>query len=828
MIRTIQSPVPSAKSPTRLALLVACLAALALAAPVPGLAAEAPSNSADKARQALAVLQSDAPAEEKAAACKRLAIFGGPESVSALAPLLGDERLSAWARIPLEVLPGTAPDEALREAMGRLYGNLLVGVINSIGVRGDPQAVSPLVSRLKDANVDVASSAAVALGRIGGASAVSALEASLASAPPAVRSGVAEGLILCAERFSGTGQSADAARLYDAVRRADVPKQRKLEATRGAILAREAEALPMLLETLRSPDQATFNIGVRTARELPGRAITEALAAELARTPDDRQGPLLLSLTDRRDDAVAPAVYAAVTKGSKSLRLVAIGAVERQGNVAALPALLEAAADRDAEVAKAAKAAVGRLPGKEVDPLLVARLPQSAGPARRALVELAGQRRLSAAVPELLKSASETDAELRSASLTALGETVTVADLGRVADLLAKARSDDDSADIEAALDAACTRLPDKAGCAEALLARLPASSATARVALLRALAATGTPNALAAVQSSLTHPEASVGEAAFRVLADWSDAAALPPLLEVLRSTTNDTRRTLALRGAVRLLSLGNQPSTQTVKAYGELLAQARGVDDRKLVLSGLGAVPDPAALKLVEPLLAAAPVRKEAESALLSIAGSLAGSSPAEAKAVASRLQKESEDAATRDRAAKLLQSMDKFEDYLTAWQFAGAYKLESGEGGSLFAKEFPPEKGDETVVWRPLKAGAQAARPWMMDLLATRSAESSCAGYARTWVYSSVAQPARVEFGTDDGHKLWCNGEPIAKADRGGAAVPGEFQTIVSLRQGWNSLLLKVVQDSGPWEFCLRLRTSTGAKLEGLRVQPTPPEK
>jgi HEAT repeat protein len=807
-------------------LLAALLVGLALASPLQ--AADAPRSSAEQARQSLAVLQSNAPAEEKALACKRLAVFAGPESVAALAPLLGDERLASWARIPLEVIPGQAADDALREAMGRLYGNLLVGVINSIGVRGDTKAVEPLAGRLKDANAEVAAAAAIALGRIGGSAAVSALEAALGSGPVVVRSAVAEGLVVSAERSVASGDAEGAARLYDAVRRSDLPPQRILEATRGAILARQAAGLPLLLETLRSPDRDTFDIGLRTIRELPGQAITEALAAELNRTPAERQGRLLLALTDRSDAAVQPAVLGAIKQGSKSLRLVAIGVLERQANPASLPALLEASIDADAEVSKAAKTALGRLPGKELDNELVKRLPQSTGATRQVLVELAGQRHVAAAVPELFKAASDSEADLRSAGIKALGETVSVSDLGTLTDLLAKAKSEDDQADIEGALDAACTRLTDRAGAAEALLSRFDASSPAARCALLRVLGTVGTPKALAAARGSLTHADATVREAAFRVLADWPESSAVPALVEVIRSPADETQRTLALRGAVRLLGLGDQPPVQTAKTYGELLALARRVEDRKLVLSGLGSVPDLAAVKLVEPLLADEGVKKEAESALLGIAGALAGSAPAEARALATRLQKDASDPATRDRAGQLLQRTDKFEDYLIAWQFAGAYKLASGESGSLFAREFPPEKGEGSVTWRPLAAGTQAARPWMMDLLATKTGDARCVGYARTWVHSDLAQPARVEFGTDDGHKLWCNGEPVAQADRGGAAVPGEFKSIVSLRQGWNALLLKVVQDSGPWEFCLRLRTSSGAKLEGLRVQAMPPEK
>lgn len=800
--------------------------AVFVALTVTALAADTTGSSDEKARKAIAVLQSDAAPSEKAIACKRLAVYGKPDAVPALAPLLSDPELASWSRIALEVIPGPAADEALRGALNKVQGKLRVGVINSIGVRRDANAVDALVAQLKDTDADVTSAAAVALGRIGGSQAAQALEGALSTARAEVRSAVAEGCILCAERFVAGSKSAEAVKLFEAVRKSGAPQQRILEATRGVILARQSDGLPLLLETLRSTDKAVFGMGLRTARELQGGAVTKALAAELDRTDADRQGKLLLALTDRGDEAVWPAVFAAVKNGSKSLRMVAIGVLERQGNVSSLPVLLDAASARDPEVAKAAKAAVGRLPGREVDAELAARLPQAAGQNRLVLVELAGQRKVVAAVPELIKTSSDADPTIRAAAIKALGETVSATELGALTDLLAKAKSAEEASDVEAALESACTRIPDKTACADKLLACLSSGTTSAQCSALRLLTTTSTPKALDAVKSSLTHNEAEVRNAAFRALADWPEAAALPALLDVFRTTQADVQRTLALRGAVRLLGLGSQPLAQTVQTYGELLTNARRVDDRKMVLSGLANVTDPAAIKLVEPLLAEAQIENEAELALLSIASGITGSASANAKAIATKLQASSKNPATRERAAQILRQIEKAEDYVTAWQFAGSYTLGSGDGGSLFAKAFPPETSDSKVIWRPLAAGTQSARPWMLDLLATRRGEARCVGYARTWIYSDKAQPARIEFGTDDGHKLWLNGKKVAEANRGGAAVPGDFKASVELRQGWNALLLKVVQDTGPWEFCLRVRSASGEKIEGLRVQAAPP--
>ena len=58
-------------------------------------------------------------------------------------------------------------------------GAALVGVIGSIGVRRDPQAVPALVKRLGDSDPEVAQAAARALGKIGTLDAVEALEKAL-------------------------------------------------------------------------------------------------------------------------------------------------------------------------------------------------------------------------------------------------------------------------------------------------------------------------------------------------------------------------------------------------------------------------------------------------------------------------------------------------------------------------------------------------------------------------------------------------------------------------------------------------------------------------
>ena len=207
------------------------------------------------------MLRSEAPPAEKAITCKRLAVYGSAEAVPFLAPLLLDEQLSSWARIALEAIPGDAADAALRMAIPKLHGRLLVGTINSIGVRRDSRAVGELALSLKNV---IRKSPLLQPWPLGGSEGPvrGRVESALSSAPAPVRASVAEGCVRCAEHFLADGQSAPAIELYDLVRKANVPKQNVLEAIRGAILARKDAGIPLLLEQLKSTDKELFQIGL--------------------------------------------------------------------------------------------------------------------------------------------------------------------------------------------------------------------------------------------------------------------------------------------------------------------------------------------------------------------------------------------------------------------------------------------------------------------------------------------------------------------------------------------------------------------------------------
>ncbi len=591
-------------------------------------AAEARGTAGDEQeRQLIGVLQSDAPPQEKAIACKRLALCGTAAAVPALAPLLADEKLASWARIALEVIPGPAADAALREAMGKLQGKLRIGAVNSIAMRRDAKAVDGLARLLKGDDAEAASAAAAALGRIGGAEAVRILEPALAGGPVEVRSAAAEGCILCAERFLDEGKDDEAAKLYDRVRQADVPRQRVLEGTRGAILARKSAGIPMLLDLLKSEDKALFYIGLSTAREIPGSEATEALVAEIGRMAPERQALLVLALSDRGDPRALPALLEVIRKGPKEAGLSAMGAMEHIGNASCIPVLLKAAEEGEPGMAAAAKAALAKLPGPEVDADIAARLPQATEKARQILIDLVGQRRIESALPRLVPFVEDADAGVRSAAAAALGilgDGKQAPDLVRI---LGKTQDAGERAGLEKALMAIASRAG--AECTASLMPLARSGDGALRVIALHALVCCGGSEALASVQAAIEDKEEEVRDEAVRTLSKWpnswpEDAGVMEPLMNLARSGKKASHRILALRGALQHIQ-GNQALKEEgrLARLEEVLPLITRPEEKRLAIPILGDIPSGRALDRLAALTEDPQTSEEACSAIVSLAG-------------------------------------------------------------------------------------------------------------------------------------------------------------------------------------------------------------
>jgi hypothetical protein len=108
-----------------------------------------------------------------------------------------------------------------------------------------------------------------------------------------------------------------------------------------------------------------------------------------------------------------------------------------------------------------------------------------------------------------------------------------------------------------------------------------------------------------------------------------------------------------------------------------------------------------------------------------------------------------------------------------------------------------------------WEPI-APVSKGLVSLIDILGP--AENSVA-YLRSMLWSDQQQKAHLEIGSDDGVKVWLNSQVVHANNTMRGLRAGDDKVDVTLKKGWNELLLKVTQGSGGWEACVRLAGPNG---------------
>jgi HEAT repeat protein len=618
------------KTTLALAAAVALAAFIAPAAPPPTLLLTKRTEA-----QLIAVLQSDATQKAKMDACRELGVIGTKECVPTLAAMLADENLNHCARYALEPNPDPSVDAALREALGTLKGRPLVGVIGSIGVRRDVNALQALAQRLPDADPDVAQAAARALGKLGTLPAAKAIQGAFSGTAPGNRVTFCEGLLRCAEVLAAKGQSDEATGICDSLRSLKEPHQVLAAGWRGAILVRGREGLPLLGEALRSDNWIIVAAGARAALEMKGADATPILTAELGKGSTDKQVLVAQVLGKRGDAAALPALVAATATGEKAVRLASIRALSEIGQPSSAKPLIELLGDTDKEMAQAAQESLAGLQGKEVDALIVAMLDGGATASRVTALDLMARRRMTDALPAIIKATTDQDAKVRSTATRRLGELASAKELPVLLDFLGQAKSGQEMDAAEQAISSVCTKAGQPEAMADQVAASMAQAQPSAKSALVRVLGAIGGPAALKPVQAALNDASPEVHATALRTLGEWKTADAAPALLDLAKNGQSATDKTLSLRSYLGLARNTDLPANERLAMCREASSLVRQTDEKKLLLGALGTLQSAEAIALIAPYLEDAATKAEACTATVTLAEKLLKAKPTAATA-------------------------------------------------------------------------------------------------------------------------------------------------------------------------------------------------
>ncbi|HEV8604799.1 MAG TPA: HEAT repeat domain-containing protein [Tepidisphaeraceae bacterium] len=752
---------------------------------------------------------------------------GRAEVVDVLAGLLNDQDalVRQHALLALANNPSDEAGAKLREALENAEDSQArVAVINALGYRRDAKSVTTLAKWLQDDDVRVASSALAALGSIANSEALAAMEKlEDLNTRKELRNTGLDAYLRCMERLAQGEKQAEAADFYFNLYESGAPKQQKLAGLRGAALSSlQEKAVAALLDALANNDLQIQLTAAQLAAQA-GPQVASKILDSFDRLPPASQAALLVALADRGIASAKDKAQNAIKSSDSTVRVAALQALGSLGDASTAMMLAELAAEKTGAEQTTARESIAKIRGTDVDAVLLAFLPRSNTKARAELVRGLAARRAMPAIPTLENLAkSDPDISVRVESINALGAIASPNSLSSLLDILLTTKDQKESQAAESAAAAVLFRIDNANDRAAPLLSSLSTTAGAQRMALLRLLGRTGSPTALHALREELKTGAPEMHNATIRALSEWPDAAVIPDLLTIAREDPAQTNKVLALRGYVRVVALPtDRRPAETARMLGDALAIAPP-NEKKSILGALGAVGDVGALRLAAPLMDDEEVRTEAITATLRIARALAGTATDEATTAANHALKLSQDEAVKRNVAAILQAADRARDFVTDWFVAGPYMEDGKDKNAVFDLEFPPEKSAD-AKWVKMPPNPDRGRFWEMNLDAVDNLRGeNRAAYLRTQIYVPKAQELQLEVGSDDAIKVWINGNLVHSNNASRGDDPGQDKIKVKLDEGWNKMMLKVINGGGGWGANARLRTLNDKKVTGMKVK------
>ena len=591
------------------------------------------------------VLAGQATFEARRFVCTQLAIIGSKASVPATAKLLESDETVGIACLALAKNPSIQAGQVLRETLGRLKGQPLVQVINTLGTRRDREAVDALLEFAKSEDRAVAGAAYLALGKIGGSSARIAMAEARQKNDPAVADAVAAGSFLFAERLAAQNRRPGAVRIYDqllAPDHADHVRRGAFE----ALLRLDADGgLQRATGALTGADAIFKPSAIAAVATMQNAETSKSFAALLPKLEPTHQALLLEALAERGDAEARKAVAAEVDSPHALVRSAAIVNLGRIGTASDVPLLAQATqAAKGAEELKLIETALAGLQGgAAVDQALIAQLRnRMAGPKTPFLAALV-RRANPSSLRVFLVEAGSTSPDMVKLAFQGLTRVGTAEDMPAVLKALGGLRAESVRAEAMEATSQLLSRVGTpsaNAGAIRAALEAAPSSSGTQTY--LPFLAVCPDADGLVLVARSAADADASVRDIGLRTLADWPDASAWGPLSDCYSKAATETERVLVLRGLTRLLGEQNaHPDSEVVARYRALLAGAKTETDRKLILGALAGCHHPDALTVAVEQVAQPGAQGEAKLTVRRIAEAIKAQHPEAAAAALKQIE-------------------------------------------------------------------------------------------------------------------------------------------------------------------------------------------
>jgi poly(3-hydroxybutyrate) depolymerase len=157
---------------------------------------------------------------------------------------------------------------------------------------------------------------------------------------------------------------------------------------------------------------------------------------------------------------------------------------------------------------------------------------------------------------------------------------------------------------------------------------------------------------------------------------------------------------------------------------------------------------------------------------------------------------------------------------------WLLLGPFSCSQTDNsiGAEYDRDYLTELGGESKA-QPRFSQKTAGKQWrkaravngQIDLGSVYGEQSYCSIYAYLEFRSDKSDTAVLKLGSDDGLKVWFNGQLLLTNNVRRPLNPEDDMVRIRIKSGTNRLLLKIVQLNGPWGFAAQLGSLPEAVLQ-----------
>lgn len=356
-----------------------------------------------------------------------------------------------------------------------------------------------------------------------------------------------------------------------------------------------------------------------------------------------------------------------------------------------------------------------------------------------------------------------------------------------------------------------------------AIAGRLESAQGLDLIALIGALGERRDATAVPALGKLAAHKDKTVSLAAIRALADIGDASAEPALWEVVEGAA-DTIARIAGEAYVDLADKCGKPDKAREMYHKVLGVSLLRSTTLQRALMGLSKVAGADSIPVLEKFISGSEGTNR-ETALKTYVATGDALAAAGKRAEAVAVYKKAADWGVLGLESKLRALGEKIEmtaqeGRIDTWWVIGPFA--AADQNAWSKAEFPEKEIDLTktceidgkkVAWKSVTGRAEDG---YVDLDVEFSPNEYTAAYAYAEIVVRKEGEAVLKCGSDDGIFVWVNGEKVHSNAVLRGFEPGQDSVKIKLKEGVNTVLVKICNQQGGWGFGMRLEGSDGKPL------------